>query len=76
VFCNELVQSLNKCLKFSDCLLFGNILTFNMTVSCLEVVLVRRSAELARPNKDANTQADKHCYYVHNLIFVDPYIIV
>jgi len=37
-----------------------------MTVSCLDIVLVRRSAELARHDKEETTQADKHCYYVYN----------
>jgi len=47
--------------------LFGDIQTFSRTVNCLELILVRRSAELARPDKESTTQADKHCYYVYNV---------
>jgi len=52
-------------INVSDSFLFGDILTFNMIVSCLELDLVRRFAELARPDKQGTIQADKHCYYVH-----------
>jgi len=38
--------------------LFGDIVTFNITISCLDVVLVRRSTELLRLDKEAKTQAD------------------